>query len=132
MEDLDEEARNKRKAEQIAYRNKKNFSSIFMVIATLAEIAITFILVIGLLIIGIFILSRICDIDSQAFSNSLGVLVIVISLVGLVVGFIIYKQLMRFVIKKFKLESKLSDEILFHYVKNYKEQKAEREKELKE
>ena len=39
---------------------------------------------------------------------------------------------MRFVIKKFKLESKLSDEILFHYVKNYKEQKAEREKELKE
>ncbi|MCR5187506.1 MAG: hypothetical protein K6C97_01125 [Treponema sp.] len=131
MEDLDEEARNKRKAEQIAFRNKKNFSTMFMVIATLAEIVITFILVIGLLILGIFILSRVCDVESEAFSNALGIMIIVISLAGLVLGFIVYKLLMRFIIKKFKLEEKLNDEILFHYVKNYKEQKAEREKELK-
>jgi len=131
MEDLDEEARNKRKAEQIAFRNKKNFSTMFMVIATLVEIIITFLLVIGLLILGIFILSRVCNVESEAFSNILGVMVIIISLAGLVLGFIIYKLLMRFIIKKFKLEEKLNDEILFHYVKNYKEQKAEREKELK-
>ena len=39
---------------------------------------------------------------------------------------------MKVVILKFHLEEKLSDEILNHYLKNYKELKQEREKELKQ
>lgn len=132
MEDLDDEEKARRKKEQIAYRNKKNFSTIFMFIATAAEILITFVLIILLLVIGIFILSRVVSIDSEAFSNILGVMLIVMAFGGLVAGFIIYKKLMKVVILKFHLEEKLSDEILNHYLKNYKELKQEREKELKQ
>ena len=38
MEDLDEESYKKRKLEQVEYRNKKRYSSIFMFAATIFEI----------------------------------------------------------------------------------------------
>jgi len=46
MEDLDEEAKARRKKEQVEYRNKKRTSNIFMLAATAFEILETLILMI--------------------------------------------------------------------------------------
>ena len=44
-------------------------------------------------------------------------------LLFLILGFMIYKRTMGWVIEKFKLEDKLSKEILDHYRKRTKEEK---------
>lgn len=128
MEDLDEEARARRRKEQIEYRNKKRFSNIFMIGATLFNIVETFVIIIALLVLGIFILTKTCNPETAAFSNILGVLVIVLSFGGLVLGFLVYKKVTGWVIKRFNLEDKLLDSIKMHYQKKTKEEK---EAELK-
>ena len=44
---------------------------------------------------------------------------------GLVLGFLIYRRLMQFVIEKFNLRDKLTDEVLKHYDKQTREQMEE-------
>ncbi len=128
MEDLDEEAKARRRKEQIEYRNKKRFSNIFMIVATLFNIVETFAIIIALLVLGIFILTKTCNPETSAFSNILGVLVIVLSFGGLFLGFIVYKKVTGWFIKKFNLEDKLLDSIKIHYQKKTEEEK---EAELK-
>lgn len=128
MEELDDEEKARRRKEQIEWRNKKRFSNIFMICATLFEIAETFIIIIALVVIALMIMTKTMTPGSAAFSNVLGAAMIILSLGGLVIGFIIYKKVMGWVIKKYNLEDKLLDEIKMHYVKN---SKNEIEEELK-
>ncbi len=117
MDNLDEQEKARRKQQQIEYRNKKRFSSLFLFIATIFEIIETILIILVLLIGAIAITSRFVDINTPLFSNLLGVIIIVFSLGGLVLGFIIYKKAMGWAINKFNLKDKLLDDVTSHYIK---------------
>ena len=89
MDNLNEEEKARHKQQQVEYRNKKRFSSIFLFIATIFEIIETFIIILLLIIGSIAITTRFVDVNSALFSNILGIIIIVFSLGGLVIGFII-------------------------------------------
>ena len=117
MDNLDEEEKARHKQEKIEYRNKKRFSSIFLFIATVFEIIETFLIILLLIIGSVAITTRFVDVNSALFSNILGIIIIVFSLGGLIIGFIIYKKAMGWAIKKFNLKDKLLDDVTSHYIK---------------
>ena len=117
MDNLNDEEKARHKQQQVEYRNKKRFSSIFLFIATIFEIIETFIIILLLIIGSIAITTRFVDVNSALFSNILGIIIIVFSLGGLVIGFIIYKKAMDWVINKFNLKDKLLDDVTSHYIK---------------
>ena len=92
MDNLDDEEKARHKQQQIEYRNKKRFSSIFLFIATIFEIIETFLIILLLIIGSVAVTTRFVDVNSALFSNILGIIIIVFSLGGLVIGFIIYKK----------------------------------------
>lgn len=129
MEDLDEESRAKRKKEQVEFRTKKRTSNTFMFFATIFEIIETLILMIVLFISFAFIIFRVLKLgDSQIGVTIFEIGSLIIFIGGMILGFLIYKKVVRIAIKKMHLEDKLSDEVLNHYIKNTKE---EMEEELK-
>lgn len=117
MDNLNDEEKASHKQQQVEYRNKKRFSSIFLFIATIFEIIETFIIILLLIIGSIAITTRFVDVNSALFSNILGIIIIVFSLGGLVIGFIIYKKAMGWAINKFNLKDKLLDDVTSHYIK---------------
>lgn len=117
MDNLNEEEKARHKQQQVEYHNKKRFSSIFLFIATIFEIIETFIIILLLIIGSIAITTRFVDVNSALFSNILGIIIIVFSLGGLVIGFIIYKKAMGWAINKFNLKDKLLDDVTSHYIK---------------
>ena len=117
MDKLNDEEKARHKQQQVEYRNKKRFSSIFLFIATIFEIIETFIIILLLIIGSIAITTRFVDVNSALFSNILGIIIIVFSLGGLVIGFIIYKKAMGWAINKFNLKDKLLDDVTSHYIK---------------
>ena len=117
MDNLNEEEKARHKQQQVEYRNKKRFSSIFLFIATIFEIIETFIIILLLIIGSIAITTRFVDVNSTLFSNILGIIIIVFSLGGLVIGFIICKKAMGWAINKFNLKDKLLDDVTSHYIK---------------
>lgn len=121
-DNLDEEEKARHKKKQVEYRNKKRFSSLFMLGATVFEIIETFLIILFLLLVAIVIASRILDMNSTVFSNVLAIIVIVFSLGGLIIGFLIYKKVMRWAINKFNLKDKLLEEVTSHYIKPEKKE----------
>ena len=117
MDNLNDEEKARHKQQQVEYRNKKRFSSIFLFIATIFEIIETFIIILLLIIGSIAITTRFVDVNSTLFSNILGIIIIVFSFGGLVIGFIIYKKAMGWAINKFNLKDKLLDDVTSHYIK---------------
>lgn len=122
MDNLDEEEKARHKQEKIEYRNKKRFSSIFLFIATVFEIIETFLIILLLIIGSVAITTRFVDVNSALFSNILGIIIIVFSLGGLIIGFIIYKKAMGWVINKFNLQDKLLEDVTSHYIKKNEEE----------
>lgn len=122
MDNLDEEEKARHKKEQVEYRNKKRFSSIFLFIATVFEIIETFLIILLLIIGSVAITTRFVDVNSALFSNILGIIIIVFSLGGLIIGFIIYKKAMGWAINKFNLQDKLLEDVTSHYIKKNEEE----------
>ena len=107
--DMDEASREKLKKEQINERNKKRFSSTFMILETVFIMFASFIL--GALIVFKWLNLAETNIGGTVYS----IMMIFIFIGGLVTGFIIYKNAVRWSIKKFKLKDKLSYDVLNHY-----------------
>lgn len=122
MVDYDEESKAKRKKEQVEFRNKKRTSNLFMFFATIFEIVETVLLILLLYIGLVLIISRLFAPDSQVAGTIFQIGTIVIFFGGMVLGFIIYKKAVVFAIKKMKLEDKLSEEVLSHYIKKSEEE----------
>ena len=122
MVDYDEESKAKRKKEQVEFRNKKRTSNLFMFFATIFEIVETLLLIVLLYIGLVLIISRLFAPDSQVAGTIFQIGTIVIFFGGMVLGFIIYKKAVVFAIKKMKLEDKLSEEVLSHYIKKSEEE----------
>ena len=126
MEELDEEEKRRRK-EQIEYRNKKRNSNLFTFIATIFEIIETAAIVFFFIILSIIIIDKI-NVSEKLQSIISSVLLIASFFGGLVLGFFIFKKLMGFVIRKFKLEDKLLVSITVHYLKSKEDLKEEQDK----
>ncbi len=122
MEDLDEESYKKRKQEQVAYREKKRLSTIFMFIATVFEILETLLIMLVLFILDAFILLKIFNPESPTIQIIFQISTIVIFIGSLVLGFLLYKKLIRWVIVKFNLKEKLMDDVIIHYIKPSKDE----------
>ncbi len=115
--DLDEEEKARRKAESIAYRNKKRYSSIFMLCASVFEILESLAIMFVMFFIAAFFIFRVFKATGPTGQVLFQVLMILIFISGLILGFLVYKKTVTWVIKKYKLEDKLLDEVLLHYTK---------------
>lgn len=117
MVDYEEESKAKRKKEQIEFRNKKRTSNIFMFFATIFEIIETLLLIVLLYIGLVVLISKLFTPDSQVAATIFQIGTVVIFIGGMILGFLIYKKAIVFVIKKMKLEDKLSEDVLSHYIR---------------
>ena len=125
MNDFDEQELERRKKDQIAYREKKKTSNMFLFVGTICEVLIAFLLILVLFILSAFIVYRLLDgIDTDTQTVIFNILLVITFVGGLAGGFFIYRALGRFVIKKFKLQDKLREDVLNQF-KTTKEVKAE-------
>ena len=124
MDELDEKERQKRKNDQIEYRNRQKTSNLFLFLGTVFEIVISMAFVLLYFIIAVVITSKLPESVQQVTYN---ILMILAFLGGLVSGFFVYRFLGRLVIKKLKLEDKLREDVLNQF-KTHKEFKADYEK----
>lgn len=124
MDELDEKERQKRKNDQIEYRNRQKTSNLFLFLGTVFEIVISMAFVLLYFIIAVVITSKLPESAQQVTYN---ILMILAFLGGLVSGFFVYRFLGRLVIKKLKLEDKLREDVLNQF-KTHKEYKADYEK----
>lgn len=118
--EYDEEEKARRKKAQVEYRNKRNFSYLFILLATIFEIVESFVLIVLLVLGTLSIFSLVVKhitASEALISNIAGIIIIVDSIGGIVLGFIIYKKLINWFINKFNLNDKLLDDVKIHYVK---------------
>ena len=128
MDELDEKEREKRKNDQIEYRKKQKASNTFLFLGTICEVILCFGFVFVFFIISILIVAKVPESAQQIVYN---ILMIVSFLGGLVSGFFVYRTLGRLVIKKFKLDEKLREDVLNQFktrkeFKEYYEKKKQR------
>ena len=128
LEEFDEKEKERRKNDQIEYRKKQKASNTFLFFGTLSEIAISLAFVFVYFILSIIITSKVPESSQQIVYN---ILMIVSFLGGLVSGFFVYRTLGRLVIKKFKLDEKLREDVLNQFktrkeFKEYYEKKKQR------
>lgn len=125
MTDEEKEERLARQKKELELRAKKRnsrlflfFGSIFEIVETLAVITLLFVFF-SVLILRVFKLPE--ELAKTIFQFS----TIVSFIGGLFLGFMIYKACANFVIEKFNLIDKLSNEVLGHYSKRYRNSEKE-------
>ena len=126
MTPYEKEEKERQKQAKIEYTKKKKFSAIFMTLACVFEIIETLIVMLLLLVGVAFLFTKVIHVEGKIYDTIMTICMIVVFFGGLVLGFIIYKKLVTFVIKKFKLEDKLIDDVIIHYKKESKEQRVSR------
>ena len=109
LDEIDEKEKEKRKNDQIEYRNKQKTSNLFLFIGTICEILISLAFVFVYFVLSVLITTKIPESAQQIVYN---ILLIVAFLGGLVSGFFVYKMLGRLVIRKMNLKDKLRDDVL--------------------
>ena len=124
MDEFDEKERERRKNDQISYRNKQKISNLFLFIGTVCEIIISFLFVIIFFILSVLITTIIPE---SAQSIVYNILLILSFVGGIALGFFVYRALGRLIIEKSNLKSKLREDILNQF-KTLKEFKADQEK----
>ena len=128
--ELTDEEYKKRKADSIAFRNKKRYSDIFVLCASIFLIfetmLILLVLMIPLFALFSYLIPRLGD--STGVLMIFEVLKMVAFIGGLILGFMIFRKVTNFVIRKKHLEDKLTENVKSHYMKKTKE---EREMELR-
>lgn len=124
--EIDEEEKKRRKELAVMMRTKRKNSTIFMLVTTLIEIAVSLVAIIALFCISAFFIFKVFHAgDTKAGAVIFEILTIVSFIGGMIIGFILYKICARWLIKQFKLEDKLSDDVLMHYKKLTKEEKEQ-------
>ncbi len=122
MEEFDEKEKERRRKEQIEFRNRKNTTNLFLVLGTIIEIIITFTIVMVLVLLTVLIIQKI-NLDDTVKGNIFQFVAIADLIGGIILGLNIYKAIGRWVIKKWKLQDKLREDTLIHFKtrKEYKE-----------
>ena len=125
MSDLDEKVKEQRKKDAVDYRTKKKNSNLFLFCGSIFEVVETILIIMVLFIVFSFLMFRVFNATGDIGQKIFSIMTIVIFVGGLVLGFIVYKKVLGWVIEKFNLEDKLSKEVLDHYKKKTKEEKEE-------
>ena len=123
MSDLDEKVKEQRKKDAVDYRTKKKNSNLFLFCGSIFEVVETILIIMVLFIVFSFLMFRVFNATGDIGQKIFSIMTIVIFVGGLVLGFIVYKKVLGWVIEKFNLEDKLSKEVLDHYNKRTKEEK---------
>lgn len=128
--DLDEAEKKRKKEQVVAWREKKRKSTLFMLAASLFEIVETILIIIILFTITSFIFFKLLNAENNETVQMIYQIFLILGVFigGVILGFIVYKNVIRWIITKFKLEGVLADDIISHYIKKSEE---ERNKELK-
>jgi hypothetical protein len=131
MEEFDEKEKERRKQSQIEYNKKKSASNIFLFFGTIIEIILSLACVMGLVLLVAVITLKWLNLPDTTKGTIFNILSVVALIGGLFLGFIIYKSIGRWVIRKWKLEDKLKDEVLNQFktrkeFKEYYEKKQQR------
>ena len=123
LDELSEKEREKRKEDQIAFRNKQKTSRIFLLIGTICEIIISLAVIIFLFVISVILLARVFHFPDNVSSVLFNIFLVIDFVGGLAGGFFIYKVIGRWVINKWNLKDKLRDDVLnqFKTTKEFKE-----------
>ena len=121
MTDAEKEERLQRQKLELERRAKKRNSRIFLFFGSIFEIVETLAVILLLFIFFSFLVLKLFKLPEAAATTIMQFSTIVSFVGGLFLGFIIYKRCARFVIEKFNLTDKLSNEVLGHYAKRDKE-----------
>ena len=125
MTDEEKAERLERQKKELELRAKKRNSRLFLFIGSIFEIVETFVVITLLIVFFSFLVLRVFKLPEAATTTIMQFSTVVSFIGGLFLGFIIYKNCANFVIEKFNLTDKLSDEILGHYSKRYRKAQEE-------
>jgi hypothetical protein len=125
MTEADNAEREELKKREIERRNKSRNSRLFLFFGSVFEIVETLLVILGLFILFSFLIFKVFNLPEEAAKTIYQYSTIVSFIGGLFLGFVIYKSCANFVIEKFKLEDKLSNEVLGHYSKRYRKEQKE-------
>ena len=125
MTEADNAEREELKKREIERRTKSRNSRIFLFLGSIFEIVETLLVILVLFIFFSFLIFKVFNLPEEAAKTIYQFSTIVSFIGGLFLGFVIYKNCANFVIEKFKLEDKLSNEVLGHYSKRYKKEQKE-------
>ena len=125
MTDEEKAERLERQKKELELRAKKRNSRLFLFIGSIFEIVETFVVITLLIVFFSFLILRVFKLPEAATTTIMQFSTVVSFIGGLFLGFMIYKNCANFVIEKFNLTDKLSDEILGHYSKRYRKAQEE-------
>ena len=125
MTDEEKAERLERQKKELELRAKKRNSRLFLFIGSIFEIVGTLAVIVLLFLFFSFLIFRVFQLPEATARTIFQFSTIVSFIGGLFLGFMIYKNCANFVIEKFNLTDKLSDEILGHYSKRYRKAQEE-------
>lgn len=119
-QELDEAEKERRKKEAVEFRNRKRNSNLFLFLGSLFEIVVSLIIILALFLFFLAVLSRI--LPANIFEKVYPITTLISFFGGLFLGFMVYRKLAQFIIEKYKLKDKITDEVYKHYAKLSKEE----------
>lgn len=119
-QELDEAEKERRKKEAVEFRNKKKNSNLFLFLGSIFEIVVSLIIILGLFLFFLAVLSRI--LPANIFEKVYPITTLISFFGGLFLGFMIYRKLAQFIIEKYNLKDKITDEVYKHYAKLSKDE----------
>ncbi len=128
MTEADKEERLERQKKELEFRAKKRNSRFFLFFGSIFEIAETLVVILLLWIFFALLVFRVFNLSEAASANIFSVCTFISFIGGIFLGFLIYKAMANFVIEKFNLSDKLTNELLSHYSKRFREAEKEAKK----
>lgn len=119
-QELDEAEKERRKKDAVEFRNKKKNSNLFLFLGSIFEIVVSLIIILGLFLFFLAVLSRI--LPANIFEKVYPITTLISFFGGLFLGFMIYRKLAQFIIEKYNLKDKITDEVYKHYAKLSKDE----------
>ena len=125
MSEEEKEERLQRQKLELERRAKTRNSRIFLFFGSIFEIIETFLIILILFVFFFYMITKVFKLPEEAARTIFQFSTIVRFFGGLFLGFMVYKKCAQFVIEKFNLTDKLTNEVLGHYAK--RDKNAEKE-----
>ncbi|SFI44932.1 hypothetical protein SAMN04487775_101448 [Treponema bryantii] len=125
MTEEEKAERLERQKKELEQRTKQRNSRLFLLFGSIFEIVETLGVILLLFVLFSFLIFRVFKLPEATATTVFQFSTIVSFFGGLVVGFMIYKAVANFVIEKFNMFDKLSNEVLGHYSKRIRAEQKE-------
>lgn len=124
--ELTKEEKLERRKAQIELNKKKRNTTIFLLCTSLIQILVTLVIIVAFFFISLFIVVRVFDPQGETAPLVMQGLMFVEFIAGLILGFMAFTAIVRWIIKKFQLEGKIKDDVLARYKKVDSDEKKRR------